>query len=288
MTTNKAGPYTLTGSGQTLSVPLYFLEESHLLVTSLDSVNDTTESILVLNTDYTVTGEGNEAGGSITMVGGVAGQRITITRLVPITQIVNYIENDAFPADTHEQALDKLTMICAMLAENVARCIQFPPSTQGNFGQVLPVTVARKSKNWAFDENGLLQLANDANFNGGIIAGSDKRDIASGTVTLQNIYLPDDGNALLTVLGSLDERGYAIEKRYLLSSQGGSLAVQDGDSLSWTEDQTGSETLDYVVSSGIGGFVLQLDASGLTAQRSVSTVWKVQAFNNDNTVAFSS
>jgi hypothetical protein len=70
--------YTLTGTGQTLSVPFYFLESGHLKV--IRTKADGTITTLVLSTDYTVTGAGVEAGGSITMITGAATDVITIKR----------------------------------------------------------------------------------------------------------------------------------------------------------------------------------------------------------------
>jgi hypothetical protein len=55
---------------------------------------------------------------------------------VPITQLVDYVYNDRFPAETHEKALDKLTMICQALGEVSARTLRFEE------GEVLDGTLA--------------------------------------------------------------------------------------------------------------------------------------------------
>jgi hypothetical protein len=123
-TTTAKVAYTLSSTTQTLSVPFYFLESSHLKVIKTVSGADT---VLTIGTNYTVTGAGNNAGGSITLTGtGVAiGNVITIRRDVPITQLVDYVYNDKFPADTHERALDKLTMIAQSLNEQAGRSLRF-------------------------------------------------------------------------------------------------------------------------------------------------------------------
>lgn len=146
--------YILSSGTQTLSVPFYFLESSHLKVIKVG----TTQTVLVLNTDYTVTGAGVEAGGSVILTGTDTDPAdvITIKRSVPITQLVDYVYNDRFPAETHERALDKLTMLCQFLQEQAERSLRFED------GEVLDGTLAladRKGKFIYFDAtDGTLQF----------------------------------------------------------------------------------------------------------------------------------
>lgn len=51
-------------------------------------------------------------------------QRLSIILNVPETQATDYVENDSFAADTHESALDKLTLIAKQLTEKLARSIK--------------------------------------------------------------------------------------------------------------------------------------------------------------------
>jgi len=117
--------HTLTATGQVLTVPFYFLEDSHLKVIRTQS--NGTKTTLTLNTGYTVSGAGNEAGGSITMVAafGVATDVITIKRSIPATQLIDYIYAGRFPAETHEKGLDKLTMLFQEMQDDVARTLRF-------------------------------------------------------------------------------------------------------------------------------------------------------------------
>jgi hypothetical protein len=52
-------------------------------------------------------------------------QRLSIILNVPETQATDYVENDSFAADTHESALDKLTLIAKQLTEKLARSLKF-------------------------------------------------------------------------------------------------------------------------------------------------------------------
>jgi hypothetical protein len=79
-------------------------------VSTVDTLG--TEAILDLNTDYIVTGAGNQNGGSLTTTFAVPiDWHLRIERIVEPTQLTSYQEGDAFPALSHERALDKLTML---------------------------------------------------------------------------------------------------------------------------------------------------------------------------------
>ena len=136
------------------------LEASHLLV-YVDGVPQ------VIGADYTIKGAnildpiqdgiGEPAGG--TVIFSVAPAYlipIVIVRMVPITQLVDYVAHDAFPAETHEGALDKLTMIAQQidaLSEKILRIpITSPPTT---------VEIAPEANNflaWSSDGSALVNV----------------------------------------------------------------------------------------------------------------------------------
>lgn len=120
--------YVANGVTTAFAFPYYFLENSHLVVIFTVSGSDSAPK--VLGVDYSVTGAGIPAGGTVTF--GVApanGTVVTIFRSVPVTQLVDYVIDDNFPAETHEMALDKLTMICQYLLAVVNRCYRSPLTT---------------------------------------------------------------------------------------------------------------------------------------------------------------
>ena len=113
---------TYAGDGATteFAVPYYFLADDHLLVISI-LVSTGAETVLVLNSDYSVAGEGNPAGGEVTtVVPPDIGRNLEIRRVVPLTQETDYVSNDAFPAESHERALDKLTMVDQQQSTDIA------------------------------------------------------------------------------------------------------------------------------------------------------------------------
>ena len=99
-----------------------------------------TETLKVLDTDYIVTNAGNANGGNILFkynTGNTgdahysatdkrpqSGEKVIIRRSLTLTQGTDYVENDPFPAASHEDALDRLTFITQQIQENVDRSIQ--------------------------------------------------------------------------------------------------------------------------------------------------------------------
>ena len=99
-----------TGSQTVFTVPFKFFDNVDLIVNLLDvDGNVIGGAAQILDTDYTVTGAGADTGGTVTMtVAPGATERLRINRHLDFLQQTDYINNDKFPADTHETALDRL------------------------------------------------------------------------------------------------------------------------------------------------------------------------------------
>lgn len=116
--------YTGDGSTANFPVPFMFLSNEDIRVLVID--DDGLERPRLEGTDYRLSGVGEPMGGTCTLtVPPEAGQAVVISREPALVQEVDYVENDAFPAATHEAALDKLTMICQALAEKLDRALTF-------------------------------------------------------------------------------------------------------------------------------------------------------------------
>lgn len=141
--------YTGNGATTNFPVPFYWLQDTDLLVIRTDNAyTPPTVATLALTTDYVVTGSGNQSGGSITTtVAPTATQKLSILRNVPFTQLTHYVPNDPFPAASHEQALDKLTMETQQLNEGLSRSITLPPNATG-LSTNLPLPVASQLIGW--------------------------------------------------------------------------------------------------------------------------------------------
>lgn len=139
---------TYSGDGSTTAFAFSFriLDETHLFVQIKSSAGVITNQ--VLSTDYTVSGSGNDSGrtnytsGNINFVTAPAStDTVIIVRSVPLKQETDYTENDTFPAETHEEALDELTMIAQQLDEELDRAIKVDSAIAG-FNGTLPTPTA--------------------------------------------------------------------------------------------------------------------------------------------------
>ena len=88
-----------------------------------------TDTTLTLITDYTVSG-GSYNDGSVTLVSPLlSGEVLTILRTTAQTQEADYVSNDKFPAETHEAALNKLTLLVQDLNNSLSRVPKLKDST---------------------------------------------------------------------------------------------------------------------------------------------------------------
>jgi len=112
--TTETNPKSYTGDGTTVlfTVPFYFIADGDLRLETIPTTGTALPTPLTITTDYTVSDAGNLNGGSVTMVvAPTSSQKLRITRWVDPIQPIDYVENDSFPAETHERGLDRLTML---------------------------------------------------------------------------------------------------------------------------------------------------------------------------------
>lgn len=113
------------------------------------------ETTLVLGTDYTVSR--SAVGGSVTLSSTALapeGSTVTIISGAPYTQQTVYVEGDKFPAASHEDALDKATLLILQIKEWMARALVGARSDDGAISFELPAALQRAGKYLQFDENG--------------------------------------------------------------------------------------------------------------------------------------
>lgn len=126
--TNSKVVYGGNGSTMVFAIPFMFhrYEDIEVVLTDIEGL----EIVQTISTDYQLSGVGDPSGGACTMTfPPESGQTLVIIRNPAMVQEVDYVENDAFPASTHEAALDKLTMICQALSERLDRTITFRVSS---------------------------------------------------------------------------------------------------------------------------------------------------------------
>ena len=170
------------------------------------------ETVKTLNTHYIVTNAGSESGGNVLFKFNTGtssdahfsstdqrpqnGETVVLARNLTLTQGTDYIANDPFPAESHEDALDRLTFIAQQQQEELDRAIK---SSVGNTFTSSEFTISatyRANKVFAFDGSGDLAITQEL----GTFKGSDAtvttaayavRDIIKSTTTAQlnNIYI---------------------------------------------------------------------------------------------------
>lgn len=150
--------YATDGVATSFPVPFRFLQNRDLRVTLAQG--DGSEQQLSLDVDYSVSGAGQQSGGTLTTATSyAAGQTLLIDRIVSITQETAYQRNDPFPERAHERALDKLTMICQQLASIFGmtsiggRRVLMVRDSDGGIG-FLPLRRQRANHALGFDANG--------------------------------------------------------------------------------------------------------------------------------------
>lgn len=201
---NNKDLYTGTGSQVAFSYTFRILDDDDILVDIKDT--DGVITTQIKTTNYTVTGVGQQAGGTITfVVAPLSTDTIILTRSVALTQEVDYKEQDTFPAETHEEALDKLTMINQQQQEELARVPKFDSSLDSSFDTTFPTPISNgflkvngAVTGMEFDTlttGGLLAIVQDLTpqLGGDLDTNANNVQFDSGT----GIY-DDDGNAQIT------------------------------------------------------------------------------------------
>jgi len=146
-----------------------------------------------LTTDYTVSGAGVTSGGNVTFGTGLtASDIVVIERVITLTQGTDYVENDPFPADTHEEALDRLTFIGHQHQDTLDRSIKFATTvTDAGDVEIAATAAIRANKLFAFDASGDLDVTQEIGVFKGNWAASTAyvvRDLIKDTSN-NNIYI---------------------------------------------------------------------------------------------------
>ena len=159
------------------------------------------------------------AGGTITMVTApAAGTTLIILRNTSLTQETDYVANDPFPAETHEDALDKLQMQTQELQEELDRSIKISRTNTMTSTEFTVDATNRASKLLAFDSSGELSITQEiGTFKGSsattTTAAFVQRDIVKGTTTAQlnNIYICIADSAIGDTLTDTDHFALLVD-----------------------------------------------------------------------------
>ena len=155
------------------------------------------ETVQTKTTNYTVSGVGNAGGGNITFgTAPASGITVVLIRETAQTQTTDYTPNDPFPAASHEDALDKLTLIVQDQQEELDRSIKVSRTNTITSPEFTVGATDRANRIFAFDSNGDLSVTQEI----GTYQGTDattttsayaERDIVKSTTAgqLNNVYI---------------------------------------------------------------------------------------------------
>lgn len=242
--TSEVSRIEYAGNGVTVAFTTpQFLANAHIVAYL---VNDTTGAVtnLALTTNYTLTGAGAASGTLTALVAPASGYTLVISTDVPATQETDYVENDPFPAASHETALDKLTLLVRQLQTKQERSIKFADSAViGSTSLALPAPVASYAFVWndtgdaiefidpgsvalAVPADASVTLAKHANFTAytvlGRASGTGAPSLLSFTAAGQAVAGADDAAAQRTALGL---GAVAVESLLPVSKGGTGLTV---------------------------------------------------------------
>jgi hypothetical protein len=129
-TTAFAVPYAFFGTGTTSEIQVVEV----VIATGAETVKSN-------GSDYTVAG-GSGTTGTVTAATAPASTvKWVINRATTQTQETDYVENDPFPAESHEEALDRLTAIDQEQQRALDRTAQLPDGYTGAFDPTLPTAI---------------------------------------------------------------------------------------------------------------------------------------------------
>ena len=155
--TNQKVSFSGNGSTTVFAYNFKIFAQTDLLVILRSATG--TETTQQLTSKYTVSGVGATSGGNVTMgTAPASGTTLVIQRVQPQLQGLDLVPNDPFPAQSMEDALDKLVFNVQTLNEEVSRSIKASTTnTIGNTEFTVSAT-DRANKLFSFDSSGNLAV----------------------------------------------------------------------------------------------------------------------------------
>ena len=276
-----------------------------------------TETVKTLDTHYVVTNAGNSSGGNVLFKFNTGtssdahfsstdhrpanNETVVLARALTKTQGTDYVANDPFPAASHEDALDRLTMITQQIQEELDRTIKASVTNTLTGAEFTISATDRASKVFAFDSAGNLSVTQEL--------GTARGNWAASTAYVERDIVVDSGtnsvfivNAAHTSAGALPLTSNTNSAKYtvlvdasilgsvvsdatpqlggVLASNGKDIAMADADKIIFgtnsditiSYDETTNDSLEIAaaVEGAALGIVLKADQGDDNADQ-----WKV-------------
>lgn len=177
--------YNGTGSTTVFAYTFKIFDQNDLTVIVRSAAG--TETVKTITTHYTVSGVGSAGGGNVTMLTApIAGETLTILREQDLTQELDLVENDPFPAQSLEDALDKLTFMVQQHSEEIDRSIKASRTNTITSTEFTVSAATRANKIFAFDSAGELAVTQEL--------GTYRGDWSTATAFAQRDIVKDTSN----------------------------------------------------------------------------------------------
>lgn len=141
------------GSTKVFSFAFKFFKDTDLVV--FTTTTDGLTKVLTLGIDYTVTGAGNDNGGSITTTKAVAANTLlTVSRVLALTQPTDLKNQGPYFAEIHEDEFDRLLMQIQQVSGHAFQALYAPLTDPSGLDLQLPPWDERANKVLAFNDRG--------------------------------------------------------------------------------------------------------------------------------------
>lgn len=291
-TTRIAGPFVGNGTATVLPFTFKVFAAADLNVVRL-TTSTGVETTLVLNSDYSVTLNGDQnsnPGGSITLLAGAlaTGYTIVITSDIANLQPTDLTNQGGFYPEVITDALDRATIQIQQISDIGERALRIP-ITDGSLNMELPTAAERANSFLSFDANGLPSV---------VTAGSSgapatiTRQVFSGTGSQTVFTLASDpgalGNSAQVYIGGVYQQRstYTIAGTTLTFSSAPVAGTDNIEFVNFLTSNIGSTSADLVTYTPTGtGAVARSAASKFGDTVSVKDFGAVGDGAADDTVA---
>jgi hypothetical protein len=225
--TTKRNSYTGDGSTTTFAYSFKIFDDDDITVI-LRTTATGTETVQTKTTHYSVTGVGSTSGGNVVFGSApTSAQTVVLLRQTAQTQATDYTPNDPFPAASHEDALDKLTLMAQDQQDELDRTIKLSRTNTMTSTEFTVGATDRANKVLGFDGSGELTVTQElGTFRGDFAASTSysARDIIRDTST-GNIFIVNEAH---TSSGSEPLTSNANSAKYTLLIESATAGVVAG------------------------------------------------------------
>jgi len=194
--TTKRNSYTGNGSTTTFAYSFKIFDDDDITVI-LRTTATGAETVQTKTTHYSVTGVGSASGGNVVFGSApTSAQTVVLLRQTAQTQATDYTPNDPFPAASHEDALDKLTLVAQDQQDELDRSIKLSRTNTMTSTEFTVTATNRANKIFAFDSSGELSVTQEiGTFRGDWAASTSYavRDLVKDTST-NNIFIVNEAH----------------------------------------------------------------------------------------------